>query len=313
MEAKGDKSGSIGQSSYKSCGCLDTAYGGYVFLSTGDLGDRDFGRVTGNCSRSTGLPEVFKGRKLEHKKTGIAGCYSECCFLGAWVVIEIILGGKDMRRKYGMMIFVMAIVFLSFFQAERASADLIWEPFGDSFFDAHRGECQYLGRSYIANGLNGELVVYKSPENPSIVTKIPNGSAFGCYYSYQDKAGITWALYNDFTTDVSGWVPYDYLVVKYDYISFEEEFGEQIVAEQGQLDSEWSKQEICIWSYPGSREGSKMTLSSEYLPEYSASYIDEAGRKWVYGGYYMGCRNYWVCLDAPTDDYTALYPERDPT
>ena len=214
-----------------------------------------------------------------------------------------------MRRKYGMMIFVMAIVFLSFFQAERASADLIWEPFGDSFFDAHRGECQYLGRSYIANGLNGELVVYKSPENPSIVTKIPNGSAFGCYYSYQDKAGITWALYNDFTTDVSGWVPYDYLVVKYDYISFEEEFGEQIVAEQGQLDSEWSKQEICIWSYPGSREGSKMTLSSEYLPEYSASYIDEAGRKWVYGGYYMGRRNYWVCLDAPTDDYTALYPE----
>ena len=23
----------------------------------------------------------------------------------------------------------------------------------------------------------------------------------------------------------------------------------------------------------------------------------------------MGRRNYWVCLDAPTDDYTALYPE----
>ena len=40
MEAKGDKSGSTGQSSYKSCGCLDTADGGYVFLSAGDLGDR---------------------------------------------------------------------------------------------------------------------------------------------------------------------------------------------------------------------------------------------------------------------------------
>ena len=93
MEAKGDKSGSTGQSSYKSCGCLGTAGSGYVFLSAGDLGDRDCGRGTGNCGRSTGLPEVFKGRKLEHKKTGITGSCSEYCFLGAWVVIEIIIGG----------------------------------------------------------------------------------------------------------------------------------------------------------------------------------------------------------------------------
>ena len=46
-----------------------------------------------------------------------------------------------MRRKYGMMILVMAIMFLSFFQTERASADMIWEPNGDSFYDAHRGAC----------------------------------------------------------------------------------------------------------------------------------------------------------------------------
>lgn len=99
MEAKGDESGSIGQSSYKSCGCLDTADGGYVFLSTGDLGDRDCGRVTGNCSRSTGLPEFFKGRKLEHKKAGITGSCSEYCFLGSWVVIESNIGGVRYEKK----------------------------------------------------------------------------------------------------------------------------------------------------------------------------------------------------------------------
>jgi len=214
-----------------------------------------------------------------------------------------------MRRKYGMMILVMAMMVLSFFQTERASADMIWEPNGDSFYDAHRGECQHLGRSYIANGPNGNLIVYKSPENPSIVTKLPNGSTFGCYFSYQDKDGITWALYNDFTTNVSGWVPYDYLVVIYDYISFEEEFGEQIVSEEGQLGSEWSDQEIYKWSYPGSVECSKMILGSDYLPEYSAAYIDEDGRKWVYGGYYRGHKNYWICMDAPMDDYATLYPE----
>ncbi len=214
-----------------------------------------------------------------------------------------------MRRKYGMMILVMAILFLSFFQVERAAADLIWEPLGDSFYNIHRGECQHVGRAYIANGPNGELVVYKSPEDPGIVTKIPNGSTVSGSFIYQDKDGITWAVYNDFTTDLNGWVPYDYLMVKYDYISFREEFGEQIVSEQGQLDSEWSEQEIYTWSYPGSPEGSKMIFDSEYVPEYSASYTDEYGRKWVYGGYYMGHRNYWICMDAPMDGYATLYPE----
>ena len=214
-----------------------------------------------------------------------------------------------MRRKYGMMLFGMIIVFLSFFQVERANADVIWEPSNDSFYDAHRSECQHVGRAYIANGPNGNLVVYKSPENPGIVTKIPNGSIVSGSFIYQDKDGITWALYNDFTTDVNGWVPYDYLVVKYDYISFQEEFGEQIVSEEGQLNSEWSEQEIYTWSYPGSTEGYKMIFDDEYVPKYSARYTDEAGRKWVYGGYYRGHRDYWICMDAPMEDYATLYPE----
>ena len=215
-----------------------------------------------------------------------------------------------MRRKYGMMILVMAMMFLSFFQAERASADLIWEPVGDSFYRLHRGDCEHVGRTFIANGPDGELVVYKSPEDPGIVTKIPNGSTFGGSFIYQDKDGITWAVYNDFATDVNGWVPYDYLMVKYDYISFEEAYREEIVSETGQLDSELREQEFYKWSYPGSPESSKMRFVSESdTPKYSASYTDEYGRKWVYGTYFKGHKNYWICLDAPTDDYATLYPE----
>ena len=215
-----------------------------------------------------------------------------------------------MRRKYGMMILGMAIMFLSLFQVERASADLIWEPSNDSFYKTHRGECQHVGRVYIANGPNGELVVYKSPEDPGIVTKVPNGSTFTVSFIYQDKDGITWAVYNDFTTDIIGWVPYDYLVLRYDYISFEEAYREEIVSETGQLDSELREQEFYKWSYPGSPESSKMRFVSESdTPKYSASYTDEYGRKWVYGTYFKGHKNYWICLDAPTDDYATLYPE----
>ena len=215
-----------------------------------------------------------------------------------------------MRRKYGMMILAMVMMFLSSFQVVRASADLIWEPSGDNFYTTHRGSCQHVGRSYIANGPNGELVVYKSPEDPRIVTKVPNGTTVGGSYIYEDRDGITWAVYNDFTNDLSGWVPYDYLVLKYDYISFEEAYGEQIVSETGQLDSELKEQEFYKWSYPGSPESSKMRFVSESdTPKYSASYTDEYGRKWVYGTYFKGHKNYWICLDAPTDDYATLYPE----
>lgn len=215
-----------------------------------------------------------------------------------------------MRRKYGMMILVMAMMFLSSFRAVRASADLIWEPSGDDFYVTHRGACEHVGRAYIANGPNGELVVYKSPEDPSIVTKVPNGTTVGGSYIYRDKDGITWAVYNDFTTDLSGWVPYDYLVLRYDYISFEEAHRGQIVWETGELDAELKEQEFYKWSYPGSPESSKMRFVSESdTPKYSASYTDEYGRKWVYGTYFKGHKNYWICLDAPTDDYNTLYPE----
>ena len=164
-----------------------------------------------------------------------------------------------MRRKYGMMILGMAIMFLSLFQVERASADLIWEPSNDSFYKTHRGECQHVGRVYIANGPNGELVVYKSPEDPGIVTKVPNGSTFTVSFIYQDKDGITWAVYNDFTTDIIGWVPYDYLVLRYDYISFEEAYREEIVSETGLISN---------FGLPGS-----ILIHTDTFPSPSISYL----------------------------------------
>ena len=43
-----------------------------------------------------------------------------------------------------------------------AAADIIIEPDG-VFYNTHRNECYYVGRSYIANGKEGHVAVYSAP------------------------------------------------------------------------------------------------------------------------------------------------------
>ena len=47
-------------------------------------------------------------------------------------------------------------------------ADVIWEP-EDSFYKKHSEECVYVNRLYTANGPDGEVILYKSPEMPAFI------------------------------------------------------------------------------------------------------------------------------------------------
>ena len=60
-------------------------------------------------------------------------------------------------------------------------ADVIWEPM-DDFYEEHREECRYVNRNFTANGPDGEVIVYKSPENPTVVDTWENG--FSAYISF---------------------------------------------------------------------------------------------------------------------------------
>lgn len=210
-----------------------------------------------------------------------------------------------MKRFFGAWLACLCI----FCIASVVKADVIWEP-EDPFFEKHSEECEYISRVYTADGPDGEVIVYKTPESPKVMMKFENGEKIYIYWVYRDKNGISWGTVED---EKSGWVPMDYLTPVYDSISFQEEYETEITAQKGVLDEQYKDREIYIWEYPGSENVWAFDTSGETaLPEYEKVYRDEEGRQWGNLGYYYGYENVWVCLDEPLKNLSELYPNGAP-
>ncbi|MDE6419402.1 MAG: hypothetical protein K2K87_02615 [Lachnospiraceae bacterium] len=201
------------------------------------------------------------------------------------------------------------IVFCFLLCGNSVQADVIWEPM-NSFYEEHSSECTYVNRQYTANGPDGVVILYESPESAKVVTTWENGRRTYIAFTYEDAQGIVWGISDD---EQTGWMPMDYMKVVYDSISFQEDYDDQIVSQDGSLDEQYRNDTVYFWKYPGSENCSSMNLQDwEYLPDYSSLFTDEVGHRWGYIGYYYGIRSKWVCLDAPTADYAALYPDGAP-
>lgn len=201
---------------------------------------------------------------------------------------------------------LLAILHLSI----SASADVIYEPF-DSFYEQHRSECLYVGRSYTAVGPNGNITLYKSPNDAETEKTYPNGTALYVSYQYQDVDGILWACCDNWDDNITGWVPMEYLELIYDGQSFYEEHADQIIPVQISLDSaELTGKTVYFWEYPGSSDYIDVEMSADYRPSFQESYTDENGTEWIRCGYFMGIKGKWVNKNQPTADYDTLFPNR---
>lgn len=210
-----------------------------------------------------------------------------------------------MKRTFSLLLALLLLLALT----PAVSADVIVEP-QDSFYWDHRGECQYHDRTYRADGPENVAVVYRSPESAAVVERVKNGTELWISYIYKDRSGYVWGFCENYGENWSGWIPLDYLLLKYDSACFREEFANRITRESGTVAEAGG--EVRFWSYPGSEDAIPFAVEGEYCPEYEEVFTDDAGRKWGYVGYHMGLRNIWVCLDAPTADYDALYADHAP-
>ena len=214
-----------------------------------------------------------------------------------------------MRKRYGIVAGLLCCMMCVL----KVRADVIWEPMEDSFYERHREACTYVGRQYTANGPDGVVYVYKSPESAEVVETWENGYQVRIGFTYEDSDGIVWGI-NENYTEKCGWMPMEYMEVVYDSISFVEEYAEEIVSQEGQLEN-YEGEEFFFWSYPGSKEYISVTNPvdpGEYDPVYRSVYTDENGRRWGHVGYFYGYRDKWFCIDAPGADYEELYPEGGP-
>lgn len=214
--------------------------------------------------------------------------------------------------KKGLIVFGMVAVW--FLNMLPVKADAIWEPRSE-FYEEHASECEYNNRTYITAGQDGVVKVYVSPENATVVDTLKNGVSVYVSFTYVDEDGIEWGVIENYSDESkTGWVAMDYMDVVYDYISFNEEYGADIVAESGALAAEYAGQTVKFWSYPSALVPMDVLMPDEAgdLPQYSKTFVDEKGLKWGYVGYFYGMKNCWICLDNPVGTLGELYPNGIP-
>lgn len=210
-------------------------------------------------------------------------------------------------------VWILVAVVCWVLSAMPVKADVIWEP-DDNFYNEHREDCQYVNRNFTANGPDGEVIVYKSPENPKVVDTWENGFKAYISHVYTDEDGNEWGIYENYETDVMGWVPMAYMKVVYDGISFLEEYGDSFVETYESFSEELAGQTVYCFDYPGAKNGFEMRMPdvTEEMPMYARTFTDEQGMVWGYIGYFRGVRDCWVCLSNPTATFEELYPDGGP-
>ncbi len=185
-------------------------------------------------------------------------------------------------KKIGLSLMLIVCIIVS--MSTTVFADVIFEP-NDDFYTTHKEECEYVERYYIAGSANEYTKVYMSPENGKVVNEVPNGEEI--YISWQ---------WNDWLYCNKGWVHSDDVSLKYDSISFLKDHETT-----DYKDESYSVSSVQMYTYPNSGECYKMTEEKKYSTigdSFSKLYIDDAGLKWGYIGYYMQ-QSGWVCIDDP--------------
>lgn len=179
-----------------------------------------------------------------------------------------------------------------------ASADLIFEP-QNAFYERHRNECEYVNRSYIANGKNGYIYAYPAP-GALIPEGIINGERIYISHSWVDQEDVAkteWGVTQD-----GKWILMSDLALIYSWQEFEADFGEKFLEYDGSGDDIAS---ACLYSYPGGVYSYTMEISDggmDFSDALRYIYADANGLRWSYIGYYMGHRNSWICLDDPLNE-----------
>ena len=214
---------------------------------------------------------------------------------------------------------LLSTLLLIFCLISTASADAIFEP-NNSFYSAHQEECTYLNRSFYANGKDG-YVDFKSSPNGVITQRFENGTILHVDWQYENWGSVSIRAGK---TQTDGWVCLDDLSLVYDYISFQEEYGDQIKPYRGEF-AGFDKKITCInfFSYPGapevrltkslkdntsSNQDFMNALTSTEKTPISSVFTDESGLTWGCISYWRGYRNIWFCLDNPEG---SDFPVRD--
>lgn len=206
-----------------------------------------------------------------------------------------------------------------------ARADILWEPFDDVFFDRHREEMALVIRNFRANGEEGFVTLLNAPGGRREEARYENGTPLLVYNSWRDWGLIcVWEQTEDGFQETYGWTPLSDLVLIYDHISFQEEYGGEIREYRDEFSGGGEVSLVNFYEYPGAPEVKSSSQPKEYemvrdaltgTPTerscISQVFTDEEGKTWGYVEYLYGRVQGWFCLDDPggTDFPVRQVPE----
>ena len=171
---------------------------------------------------------------------------------------------------------------------EEVQADLILEP-EDQFYQAHADQCEYVDRSYYTDG---SVDLWTAP-NGRKKGSFPADTRLQITHVYTDSQGAQWGV---FLEQESGWILMADVYLDYDSRQFREDHEEEILTGEEQVLAEGEK--VVFWSYPCSGENWGTEELQQEL-KFSEFYTDDQERLWGNVGYYMGSRDFWICLSEP--------------
>ena len=198
--------------------------------------------------------------------------------------------------------------------AATASADVLWEPYDNTYYQKHSKDFSYLDQTYVVpDGMTANL--YNDPVNGGLIKTMSAGTRIyiGPYGQVNGELWGSGYAYGDWQNE--GWIRLDRLQKEYSHEDFYAQYQNECVATDDiitQLDIET---EIQTWTYPGSGIGDgtvpKEALQTGYndgVMDFQFVYTDPDGGRWGYVGYFMGHCG-WVYLDDPETTEPPMFPQ----
>ena len=197
-------------------------------------------------------------------------------------------GAENWRSRLFWGVLLAAVIFSLVIKPEEVRADLILEP-EDQFYQAHADQCEYVDRSYYTDG----SVDFWTAPNGRKKGSFPADTRLQVTHVYTDSQGAQWGVFLD---QESGWILMADVYLDYDSRQFREDHEEEILPGEEQVLAEGEK--AVFWSYPCSGENWGTEELQQEL-KFSEFYTDDQERLWGNVGYYMGSRDFWICLSEP--------------
>ena len=209
-----------------------------------------------------------------------------------------IAGVANWRSRLFWEVLLAAVIFFLAIKPEEVQADLILEP-EDQFYQAHADQCEYVDRSYYTDG---SVDLWTAP-NGRKKGSFPADTRLQITHVYTDSQGAQWGV---FLEQESGWILMADVYLDYDSRQFREDHEEEILTGEEQVLAEGEK--VVFWSYPCSGENWGTEELQQEL-KFSEFYTDDQERLWGNVGYYMGSRDFWICLSEPENQEISMEEE----